>query len=333
MMKEKMKVLIIGASGYIGGALARALLADGYHVSGLARSAQAMAALRQHGLHALSCNLLQTAGLAQAVLQADPDIVVCTASAGGGAGDCSAFSADRDAVVALVRALEGRGKTLIFTSGSAVFGVFADGEKSPQCFGEDTLLPLASEVFAPAQARVPVQFVEELSAAISARVQAEQAVLTSSGLRAMVIRPGNVHGYGGSVDIPKHIEMARVHGVAPYMGSGATTHGFVHLDDLVRLYQLAITRGEHRGVYHAVAEELSQRELAGAISRMIGAQGRTESLSLEQMYRLGGTRGVRLSVNKRLDAQKTRMQLGWTAEYRDTLHDVEFGSYARNAAE
>jgi nucleoside-diphosphate-sugar epimerase len=324
-----MKILVIGATGYIGSALADALNADEYEVTGLARSEASFAGIRSRGLRAIAGDLRDPPSLARAVLEADPDMVVCTASAGGGAGDARAFRADREAIVALARALAGRGKTLIFTSGSAVFGTFADGERSDRVFDEATRLPLPTAVFAPARANVPARFVEELRDAVAPRVEAERALLESDGLRGMVVRPGNVYGYGGSVDIPKHIEMARAHGVAPHLAAGGTTHGTVHLDDLVSLYRRVIERGVHGGVYHAVAEEVSQRDLARAISRMIGAGDRSASLTLEQMHALGGTRGVRLSVNKRLSADRTRRELGWAPIRADTLHDVEFGSYAR----
>ena len=37
-----------------------------------------------------------------------------------------------------------------------------------------------------------------------------------------------------------------------------------------------------------MAEKVSQRDIAAAVSRMIGAGDRTESFTLEQMYGLGG---------------------------------------------
>jgi len=324
-----MKILIIGITGYIGGALATALKADGHEITGLTRSDAAVAGLRSRGFSAGVGDLLDPASLSSSVLRADPDVVVVTASAGGALGDAKAFSADRNAVVTLVRDLEGKGKTLIFTSGSAVFGTFAGGGKSEPAYPENTKLPLSREQFAPPRFQTDSRFVDELAGAIGPRVEAEKALLQSSGLRGMVIRPGNIYGYGGSIDIPKHIEIARKHGLAPYMGSGGTTHGCVHLDDVVSLYLLAIERGVHGGIYHAVAEEVGQKELAHAISRMMGVGDRAESVTLEKMFELGGVRGVRLSVNKRLSAERTRNELGWAPTKFEALREVEFGSYSK----
>ncbi len=323
-----MKILVIGATGYIGSAVARALKQDGHAVTGLARSDTAAARLSAAGLASCPGDFREPESLSRAVESVDPDMVVVTASAGGGLGDAAAFSADRNAVLALASAMEGQDKALVFTSGSAVFGVFAAGERAEPAFPEDTALPLPREVFAPASAGVAARFADEHAQAIGARVEAERAVLAAAGVRGVVIRPGNVWGYGGSVDVPKYLELARATGVAPHWGSGGTTHGYVHLDDLVELYRLAITRGRSGGVYHAVAEEASQRELGLAIGRMLGVGARTESVSLERMDALGGVRGVRLSLNKRLSADRTRSELGWAPKRLGVVADVEFGSYA-----
>ncbi len=73
---------------------------------------------------------------------------------------------------------------------------------------------------------------------------------------------------------------------------------------------------------------LSQRDLAAAISRMIYVGDRTDSLSLEEMFALGGPTGVSLSVNKRLASDHTRARLGWNPKRTGILADVDFGSYA-----
>ena len=51
-------------------------------------------------------------------------------------------------------------------------------------------------------------------------------------------------------------------------------------------------------------------------------------MTLDRMNELGGTRGVRLSLNKRLSAEKTRAELGWAPRPAGLLREVEFGAYA-----
>jgi len=93
------------------------------------------------------------------------------------------------------------------------------------------------------------------------------------------MRPGLVYGNGGSYDIPHLINLARKNGVAPHLGSGGTLDGCVHINELAELFVLAVERAPKDAVRHGVAGELSQRDLAAAVSRMIGAGDRTEGFT------------------------------------------------------
>jgi len=85
---------------------------------------------------------------------------------------------------------------------------------------------------------------------------------------------------------------------------------------------------------HLLSEpQIALGDLAQAASRLVGAQGRTESLSLMEMYARGGGRGVRLSVKKRLARDKTRQLLSWSPKRYDILEDTERGSYKTSANE
>ena len=143
----------------------------------------------------------------------------------------------------------------------------------------------------------------------------------------MVVRPGTIYGYGGSVDVPKAIAIAKANGVATQWGPGLSVQGYVHLDDVVDLYRRVLAQGVPGGIYHAVAEEVSQHELGRAISRAIGAGDRAQVVTLARMNELAGTRGVRLSLNKRLSASATSVALGWSPQRLGVLKEIEFGSY------
>ena len=139
------------------------------------------------------------------------------------------------------------------------------------------------------------------------------------------IRPGLVYGNGGSYDIHHLINLARKTGVAPHLGSGGTLDGCVHINELAELFVLAVERAPKGAVRHGVAGELSQRDLAAAPSVcMIGAGDRTESFTLDQMFRTAGSVGIGLSLIN----EKTRQITGWSPTRTDILHEVEFDSYA-----
>jgi nucleoside-diphosphate-sugar epimerase len=230
-------------------------------------------------------------------------------------------------VAVLTQALGDSGKPLIFTSGSAIFGVFTKGEADPTIFDEDHPALLPASVFAPSQAEVPAPFVDAFGGAMAPRAETEAAVLKAAGVRGIVIRPGLVYGDGKGYDLPNLIALARKHGVAPHLGAGGVQQGYVHIDDLVELYVLALERAPAGTMLHAVTDEIAMRDLAVSVSRLVGAGGRTEALSLMEMYARGGGGGVSLSLNKRLASQKTRAILAWAPTRHDILKDVEGGSY------
>jgi len=321
-----MKILVTGATGYIGGAAAKELRLAGHDVSGLARSEASVARLLQAGLSPVMGDFADPASLATAIKNAE--VIVSTASIGSLSGDAKTFGQDRDAIRVMLGDLEGSGRTLIFTSGSGVVGTFADGEASDVVYDEAVSLPLPESVFAPDTARVHPMVVAAFGAAMAARIETEEAVLHTPGVRGIVIRPGLVYGAGGSYDLPQLIALARKNGVGPHLGSGATLQGFVHVDELADLFRRAVEQAPRAAVLHGVVGEVRQRDLAAAISRLIGAGDRTASLSLEEMFAGGGSAGVSMSLNKRLSADKTREITGWSPSRTDILHDVEFGSYA-----
>jgi nucleoside-diphosphate-sugar epimerase len=217
---------------------------------------------------------------------------------------------------------------LIFTSGSAIFGVFTKGEASPTIFDEDHPVPLPSSVFAPPEAEIPPPFIEAFGGAMAPRAETETNVLKAVGIRGIAIRPGLVYGEGKGYDLPNLIALAKKHGAAPYFGAGDVRQAYVHIDDLVGLYVLALERAPAGTMLHAVTDEIALGDLAVVVSRLVGAGGRTESLSLREMYARGGGGGISLSLNKRLSSDKTRKALGWTPTRYDIFDETQLGSYA-----
>src|SRR5260370_15933445 len=141
-----MKILITGATGFVGGAVARRLAQQGHEVLGLSRSDAAAASLQAAGLIPIAGDFANPAGLAAPAAQADA--VVSTASIGQVEGTPESFAKDRDAVAVMTKALGDSGKPLIFTSGSAIFWVFIKGEVRPTIFDVDHPGPLSALLLA-----------------------------------------------------------------------------------------------------------------------------------------------------------------------------------------
>jgi nucleoside-diphosphate-sugar epimerase len=321
-----MKILVTGATGFIGAAIARKLSQQRHEILALSRSDSAAAKLRAAGLIPVFGDFADPGSLAAPAAQVDA--IVSTASIGQVEGTPDSFAKDRDAVAVITKALGDSGKPLIFTSGSAIFGVFTKGEASPTVFDEDHPVPLPASVFAPPEVEIPAPFIDAFAGAMARRVETETAVLKAASVRGIAIRPGLVYGEGKGYDLPNLIALAKAHDAAPHLGAGGVRQGYVHIDDLVELYVLALERAPAGAMLHAVTDEIALGDLAAAVSRLVGAGGRTEPLSLMEMYARGGGGGVSLSVNKRLASEKTRKILDWTPTRYDILEDAEHGSYA-----
>ena len=297
-----MKVFIVGASGYIGGSVAQALMQRGDAVSGLARSAETAAALKQRDIEPVAGALDDTAAIGAAAKAADVTI--------------GAASADhRGAAEAIVKSLTDTGKTYIHTSGSSIVGTPARGEFVADIFDEDT-------PFTPPLAR-------------QARVEIDHMVRGAPGMRGIVIAPSLIYGRGhglnpDSIQVPWLIALAKKAGVAKHIGSGENRWANVHIDDLVPLYLLAIDKAPAGAFYFAENGENSMREVCEAIGRMLGQGGRTQSMSIEEAVPEWGQGAAEntMGSNSRVRAKRARAELGWQPRARALIEEIERGCYA-----
>jgi nucleoside-diphosphate-sugar epimerase len=136
-----MRVFVTGANGFIGGAVASALIAAGHTVRGLVRNKAKAEAVAAHGVQAIMGSL-EDAALLQVEARA-ADAVVNAAN-----------SDHRGAVEALIAGLTGSGKPFLHTSGSSIVADLAMGEPSDRIFHEATPIEAAAEKAARAAARI-----------------------------------------------------------------------------------------------------------------------------------------------------------------------------------
>src|SRR5271165_2253706 len=108
-----MVIFLTGATGYIGGAVADALLNAGHSVIGLARSDEAAGRLHLRNMSVHHGDLDSTSSLASAAEAADGVIHAGTTNNG---------AVDRQAVGAMLDAMAGSGKPFLYTSGIWVVG-------------------------------------------------------------------------------------------------------------------------------------------------------------------------------------------------------------------
>lgn len=231
-----MKIFVTGAAGYIGGSVADRLLALGHHVSGLTRSTEQAERLGRRGIVPVIGSLDDAERLAGAASAADAVIHAASADHWGGA-------------VTLVTALEGSGKTLIHTSGSAVVADGADG-KGP------TRPPLSEDdAFTPEPFR---------RARVDMNRYVRQAAIDKA-VRSIVICPTMIYGRGHGLQtesdqIPKLIGLSRQIGKGVYFGEGSSRYSNVHINDLVDLYLLALDKAPGGSFFFAENGSASFKE-------------------------------------------------------------------------
>jgi len=297
-----MKIFITGATGYIGGSLAQRLIADGHEVSGLVRSAARADEARARGIEAVPGTLDDGAVLAGAARAADAVI--------------DAASADHAASTeALLAALAESGKTLLRTSGTSIVGSRARGQRVDDVFDEDT-------PFTPSPGR-------------ALRVALDRKVRAADGLRGVVVCPSLIYGRGHgfnpqSIQLPWLIALARKRGVPLHIGPGENRWSNVHIDDLVELYLLALDKAPAGAFYFAENGENSMREVCAAIGRMLGQDGRTQSMTVEEAAAEWGEGPANdtMGSNSRVRARRARDELGWTPAAPSLIEEIERGRAA-----
>lgn len=293
-----MRVYVIGATGYVGSPIAKALAARGDRVFGAARSAQSAQRVRDLGLEPAVSDIVIPESLRQPARDADA-LIYCVQYTGADIAQVEAA-----ALTTMVDALAGSDKPLIYTSGVWVYGNTA----TPA--GEDT----------PPN---PPPFLEH-------RPILEQTVLdgVARGVRAVVIRGACVYGDGGGLPA-LWTSSAKESGAARFVGDGSNHWSVVHRDDLAALYLLALERAAAGTIYNAGDGTLfTVREMAQAASIGAGAGGVVAAWPLEEARLALGPFVEGLALDSKIDSKRAREQLGWRTRTTTILDDLQGGSYA-----
>jgi nucleoside-diphosphate-sugar epimerase len=290
-----MRILVAGASGYLGGAIALRLLRDGHAVVALVRDVAKAEPMTRAGLGIRPGSLDDAVGLKHAVDEVDA--VINAADSDHAAG-----------VRAILQAIAGTGKTFIHTSGISVTGDRAAGSGGGVIRDEDT-------AFEPIPER-------------AARHAVDAAVRSAAGrgCRPMVICCPLVYGapaWAGreSVQLPHLVKDARERGVARYVGAGEARWSHCHIDDIAGAYALALAQGQAGGLYYPESGEQSWGELAARIGRLLEVPA--DTWTLDEAIAAWGPRALwTYSSNARTRGVRIRRELGWTPHVDDIDGDI-----------
>ena len=297
-----MNVFVTGATGLIGSAVTRHLLAAGHAVTALARSEAAAERIAQMGAGVHRGDVQDPGSVAAGARAADAVIHVAV---GGPRG---VTDSDVSALEAMVGALAGRDAPLVVTSG---LGVYAGHPGN--LVDEET----------PLDSPIPMQ---------APRVAFERQVRAAAarGVRTLVIRPANVYGHGKAGMFTRmQLEYAARTGAGGYIDEGTTPYGTVHVDDLAAAYLSALERAPAGALYNIVGSTPSTREVAAAMSHAVGAGGRTVSLTLEEAQAAWGPMAAFLARGPIVLGLRATVEMAWTPQGPSLAYELAHGSLRR----
>lgn len=300
-----MKIFMTGASGYIGGTVADRLIQAGHSVTGLARSVDAAAKLRAHGIEVVQGELSSHSIVRNAARSADAVINCANAD-------------DAFVVAAIIEGLAGSGKALLHTSGSSIVGDKAAGKASARIHHEDTpLIPPPEKI---------------------QRVAVDRVVLASAaqGVRSAVLCPSLIYGRGrgansDSIQVPNLIRQAVRSGIPRYIGAGENIWSTVHIDDVADAYLLALEKARAGSFFYIENGETSLKSIVESIARLLGSKQSPQSWSIDEAIAEWGPQAAWFSIggNSRVSAEKARKMLGWKPAGTDLFYEIEQGWYRR----
>ncbi len=305
-----MRILVTGATGWIGSAVVPELIDAGHQVVGLARSDASAAALTAAGAEVHRGNLDDLDGLRDAASASDGVIHLAFKHDLAFTGDFhGAADADRRAVETFGEALAGSDRPLVIASGT--LGL-ATGRVSTEADGHQPSPELSAMGIGPRTRQATAEFVLGLA---------------DRGVRSSVLRlPPTVHGKGDTGFVATLVAIARATGVSGFIGDGANRWPAVHRLDAARLFRLAVEKAPAGSTLHAVADEgVPIRDVAAVFARHLDLPLVSISVgdAAEHFTWLAGFLGIDSPASSTL----TRVLMGWQPTHIGLIDDLDQGNY------
>ena len=297
-----MKVLVAGASGFLGAGAVRALAAAGHEVVGLARTPDKGKSVEQAGGTPAIGDILSIPSLLKAAegCEAIVHLAASATSVSREIGQSTAAKVRVDGAYNLVATARKVGaRRLVVGSGTWLYG-----DRKETITETTPVKPTGHSMF---------------------NWQAERAALESNKpgvLEVVVLRPGMVYGDGGW--FREMVEEIRA-GTYRVPGDGGNHWSPLHLDDCGEAFRAVLERGKAGEVYLAADDEPAPlRSFADFVAEAIAARPPPSSRLDDARALHGEATAAHLTANQALSSAKLK-GLGWKPRfksYRDGVPGV-----------
>ena len=301
-----MKVFVAGATGALGQQLVPHLVANGHEVVGMTSRPDKQDVVRSLGARPVVADALDPDAVAEAVGQAEPEVIVHQLTALSGSFDLKHL----ERFMALTNRLRTEGTDHLLAAGRAVeakrfvaqsFAGWPFARSGgPVKSEDDPLDPAPAEPF-----RTTLEAIRYL----------EQTVTGASWTEGVVLRYGGFYGPGTSISSEgEHVELIRKRKF-PIVGHGDGVWSFIHIEDAANATVAAIEHGT-RGVYNVVDDEPAPvREWLPAAAATLG--GRKPMRVPRWLGRIvaGEAAVVMMDEVRGASNAKAKRELGWKPRY------------------
>jgi nucleoside-diphosphate-sugar epimerase len=302
-----MKVFVAGATGALGRPLVRQLVERGHEVTGMTRSESKTGLVRGLGATPVVADALDPDGVARAVAEANPDVIVHQLTA---IGQFNPRHMERD--FARTNELRTKGTDHLLAAGRAVgvkrfvaqsFAPWPYARSGGMVKTEDDPLDPSP----PAQIRTTLEAIKYL----------EKAVTGADWTEGIALRYGGFYGPGTSIGLNplgEQIEMIQGRKL-PLAGKGTGVWSFIHIEDAAGATVEAVEHGT-RGIYNVVDDEPAPiAEWLPALAKALGAKPpRRVPLLLARLFG-GEVTAIMMTELRGSSNKKAKRELGWKLRY------------------
>lgn len=288
-----MRILMLGATGYIGSSVCDEMIANGHTVLALARSDTSAQQLCAKGADILRGDLRNPHEWRDAVR--DVDAVVHTAvTFTEDMGDV-----DRQVVEALIssRSQASGSIRFVYTGGCWLYGQTGDTIATE----EQPFDPLA---------------------AFSWMITNGSALLQAPCFETVIVHPGMVYDRNGGA-VARFISSASEDGAIRIVGSPATRWPMVHRLDLATAYRLVLERGAPGQSYNVATEPgVAVGDIAGATAKRFGVTAAPTVLGVSEVIEAYGGWAAGWALDQQMSSEKISNDLHWRPSRTDVLDEI-----------